>query len=110
MNKIELKIKEIESVFYLVFTDIASISEDNFDRILAELDDKISQILTLKEELKNNYSKQILMQYEEKLSHLAKQLKERFDNIIREKKTEQAKIGLELSNIQNKKKLAIYSR
>jgi hypothetical protein len=110
MNYIEAEIKEIESVLHLIYTTIKNITDENCDHMLSELDIKIKKVNLLRNQLKNKYNKAVLVEYEPTLGALTKQIREKFDNIIEEKKTEQARIGLELADIQNKKKLLIYNR
>ncbi|MGE5352883.1 MAG: hypothetical protein ACM3P0_12420, partial [Acidobacteriota bacterium] len=105
MNPLELKINEISSVLQDLLVLLDGLNDENFFAQMAEFNAKTSRIDELKLQLKTTYEPEILRQYEPGLIKLTKQLSNKFDNIITKVKTEQNAIGLELKNIQNKKKL-----
>ncbi|MGE5431764.1 MAG: hypothetical protein ACM3QX_11855 [Syntrophomonadaceae bacterium] len=110
MNILELKIKEISSILQGLLQAMDGLNDENFEATMAEFKSKTSRIDELKFQLKTAYEPETLSKYEPEVIKLTKQLSNKFDNIITKVKTEQNAIGLELKNIQNKKKLANYNR
>ncbi|MGE5399610.1 MAG: hypothetical protein ACM3S2_04345 [Ignavibacteriales bacterium] len=110
MNALEIKIKEINAILELLLVALDRLNDENFGSVMAELEENIRKMNSLRDELKENYDIGVLGKYEPELNSLTKQLENKFDNIINEIKTEQNKISLELKNIQNKKKLVNYNR
>lgn len=110
MNALEIKIKEINAILELLLVALDRLNDENFGSVMAELEENIRKVNSLRDELKENYDIGVLGKYEPELNSLTKQLENKFDNIINEIKTEQNKISLELKNIQNKKKLVNYNR
>lgn len=76
---------------------------------MEELNQNIRKYLALKDTLKKDYPGSI-EDYESSRSELTKQIKQKFDNIINEIRTEQDLIKSELVNFQNQKKLTNYNR
>ncbi|MCU7495305.1 MAG: hypothetical protein HF314_05800 [Ignavibacteria bacterium] len=110
MNQLGLKIREIALSLEAIMADLQGINEENFEATMAAINEKTAKINALKLELKASYDRETLSKYEPGLIKLTKQLSNKFDNIISKVKTEKDAIGLELRNIQNKKKLANYNR
>ncbi|MGE5363036.1 MAG: hypothetical protein ACM3SM_02815 [Bacteroidota bacterium] len=77
--------------------------EPDFDGLIGKINQTVSEVKSLKRlagELTGD------TEYDE----ISKLIDIKFDNIVSEMKTERDSIGLELSNIQNRKKLANYIR
>lgn len=110
MSALELKIRELNSNLEWILESLEGLSDENFEALMAEINEKTLRINDLKLQLKTDYDQETLSKYEPGLIKLTKQLSNKFDNIITKVKTEQNAIGLELKNIQNKKKLANYNR
>jgi hypothetical protein len=107
---LELKIKEIKMILEQISEALLQLNAENFDPVLTELNQNLSKITAIKQDLKSQFDLPTLKSHEEPLNILTKQIYERFDNIINEMKREQTLIQIELKNIQNKKKLANYNR
>lgn len=110
MNNLEIKIKEINLILQLISEAFNSLSTENFDAIMADLDGNLQKVNLLKKELKNEYDHAALSKYEPELNDMAKLIEKKFDNIIEDIKNEQNAISAELSKYQNQRKLINYNR
>jgi len=110
MNNLEYKIQEIDTLLNCISDSLSTLTEDNFDKTLEELNSSIKQYLSLKDDLKKRYPTDIYENYESSRIQLTKQIRQKFDNIISGIRTEQDLIKSELVNIQNQKKLTNYNR
>ncbi|MCU7491433.1 MAG: hypothetical protein HF312_05795 [Ignavibacteria bacterium] len=101
---------EISSILQELLSALDGLNDENFEATMGVVNAKKRRIDEIKLQLKSTYEPEMLSKYEPGLIKLTKQLSNKFDNIITKVKTEQNAIGLELKNIQNKKKLVNYNR
>lgn len=110
MNNLELKIQEIDSILNCISESLSNLNEENCDSILEELNINIKRFLELKSNLRKEYSGKVSENYQSSKDEITKQIKQKFDNIIKEFKSEQNLIQSELANFNNQKKLTNYNR
>lgn len=110
MNNLELKIQEIDSVLKCISDSLSKLTEENFDLIMEELNVNIKMFLMLKSNLRSEYPSKVTENYQVSSIELTKQIEQKFDNIIKEFKSEQNLIESELVKVQNQKKLINYTR
>ena len=110
MADLSKKIDELNDNLFVVLENLNNIDDENFEANIG----KISSLAALIEEksnfAKNSFDFNKLLAKSDAHHRTVKLIKEKFDSIIEEKKTEQKKISEELSKILNKKKLINYQR
>lgn len=82
--------------------------EEYFFEKIGTVKKEIKEIETLKNDLKENFSKVELEYIDSEFNFLTKQIQEKFDNIISEKKRDINLVSEQIKNLQNSKKLAVY--
>ena len=82
--------------------------ETQFFDVLSTLKIGIEEIQFLKKEIKITPDPENVVKFEDEFDIFAKQIKSKFDNIIRTKKLELAEVQRKLVNLQNSKKLINY--
>lgn len=75
-----------------------------------ELDELMKAIESKRLEMKNKFSGEELLKYEEKFLKLSKEIKNKIDSVIEKLTIKQQNVQMELQKIYNKKKLIIYGR
>ena len=110
MNILEYHIEEIKTLLVQVLNIFDAFNEDEFDTLLATAKAKMDQVSLIKEKLRKEFKNEDLMLYEENLYKLAKQIEERFDNIVRQKYLEKQAVAQKIEQLQNSKKLQNYRR
>lgn len=110
MNILEYHIDEIKVLLIEVLNIFNSFKEEEFDNQLRTAKAKMDQVSLIKDELRKQYKSDELMLYEENLYKLAKQIEERFDNIVERKYFEKSAVAQKLAQLQNSKKLQNYRR
>ena len=110
MNSLEIHIEEIKTLFFQVLDILDNLNDSNFDNRMKTVKANMDEVNLIKEKLQRQYPKDELSKYEESLFKLAKQIQEKFDNIIKLKILEKDRIALELEQLKNKKKLQNYRR
>lgn len=94
----------------LVSNALGGLNDENFDSVMSELNANFHKMNIMRDDLKGKYDKNTLRLYQPQLDAVTKQLENKFDNIVKEIKTEQEQIAQQLKNIQIKKKLTNYNR
>jgi hypothetical protein len=84
--------------------------ENNFLKEFNTIKSGISEIQSIKSDLINGPNKEDLKKMEPELNTFAKQIQEKFDDIIEKKRNDLAEIALKIGNLQNSRKLANYKR
>lgn len=82
--------------------------EKNFFENINSVKTGIFEIQTLGNELKTNFTANELKDFEDEFNFKTKQIKEKFDNIIEDKKQEILQVSEQINKLQNSKKLAVY--
>ncbi len=92
-----------------LLVNLESLNDDkNFFENIDSLKNEINEIEELKAGLKENFNRDDLKELENELNFKAKQIREKFDSIIEEKKREITSVSEQIENLQNSKKLAVY--
>lgn len=110
MELLKNKILLIKTLLLKTLEELSVIETGDFEPAFSRARSCMRTVDELKRELKSQYETKILMQFDEELFNLAKQIQIKFDNIVEIKKTQKELLGLKLSKLQNRKKLAYYSR
>ncbi|MFA4924957.1 MAG: hypothetical protein WC557_12250 [Ignavibacteriaceae bacterium] len=106
----EEKINIIENILKKVLTSLESLSDDNFEVIFPKAKLGMENVNRLKTELKNQFAREELIKFEERLLAPAKLIKNKFDDIVTLKEVKMAAIAKEISHLQNQKKIVNYYR
>lgn len=106
----EEKINIIEETYNKVLEYLEILSEENFNEIFPKAKLGMEYVNKLKTELKNQFYREELIKYEERLLIMAKQIKNKFDDVVTLKKVRLAVISEEISHLQNQKKIVNYYR
>ena len=107
---LEYKINNLKHLFNEVIFDLDKISVEDFDNPFNRAKANMTLIHKLREELRSNYSKSELKKEDKELLFLAKQIENKYDNIIEKYVQERNSLSGSLKSVQNKKKIANYSR
>ncbi|MFO7446335.1 MAG: hypothetical protein R6W90_08210 [Ignavibacteriaceae bacterium] len=110
MNIIENKIDELISLYNLVLNELEELTEENFDNKLLNAKNMVVAANSMKKELISTGNKELIGKYERSLSDLTKQIQISYDNIVKEKHDQMAAVKLELTKLNNKKKIMAYER
>ncbi len=104
------RIERINALLSEANKSLNAITNENFDKTMADVKTMLNESLKHRAFLLTNFSEEELKNFEPDLTRLTKQIKESFDNIIANKKTEIEKIRLQIEYTQNRKKLVNYIR
>lgn len=110
MENLNRKIQLIKSLFLKTLEELDIVETGDFEPSFSSAKSCMRTADGLKKELKKDYETETLMQFDEELFNLAKQIENKFDNIVEMKKAQKDVLALKLSKMQNRKKLAYYSR
>lgn len=101
------KIKKLldTAIYYL-----ETIDDQNFEDKMQKLSKIAHEIALEKKKASFSGSNEEFLFSKVHLKEKAKLLKEKFDNMIENKKDEQDLVSMQLKHIENQKKLAIYNR
>ncbi len=104
------KIERIKFLLNEAYRSLNSITESNFDETLRNVKAMLDESRKHRAFLLAGYSKAELKVFEPDLTKLTKQIKDCFDNNIKNKKLEVDKVLRQIKYTQNKKKLVNYIR
>ena len=107
---LEYKINNLKNLFNEVIEDLDRITVDEFDTYYFRAKSNMILIHRLREELISEYSESDLQKNDKELIFLAKQIENKYDNIIKKYVEERNIISNQLKSAGNKKKIAQYSR
>jgi len=110
METLESNIEQIKSSYIQVLNILNSFNDREFQRQLKKAKGLMDSSKLSREKLRNEYDARELQLYEADLQLLTKQIKEKFDNIVREKTLRKEKIAQQIEWLKNKKKLQNYRR
>jgi hypothetical protein len=102
--------EKIQNLLNTAIYFLETIDDDNFDYKMQKLSQIAQEIISEKRKLGFESSNSEFYLSDNFIADKAKLLKEKFDDVIRKKKSEQNKISLQLQQAENQKKLAIYNR
>jgi len=102
--------EKIQKLLNTAIYFLETIDDENFDYKMQKLNQIAKEIISEKRKLGFEGSNDEFYLSDNNLADKAKLLKEKFDNVIGKKKSEQNKISLQLQQAENQKKLAIYNR
>ncbi len=110
MQTVEEKIITLEQNLNKVLLLLDTIQEETFDTSIKEITECLKENSEIKKELKNSLPDGKYLEIVKETEEITKLIRDKFDNIINEKKEEMKLVEKELSILNNKKKLANYSR
>lgn len=110
MKDIIVYIEDIEILLTQVLSIVESFNDHDFDMQFNSAQEKIEKVKLLKKEVEERFSKEEIALFKEKLIILTKQIEKKFDNKIKEKNLEKDRIGQEIEQLKNNKKLQNYRR
>lgn len=108
--QIKENISRIIGLLNSVANNLDSITDENFDVTIREVQNCLKEVQQIKYSLKNTYNNDILLPYENELSGITKLIGKKFDYLIKARTEESIEINKQLANIQNQKKLTLYGR
>ena len=108
-TEIQKYILEIKNELNQIIDNLDNI-DDAFDTKIDNIDLFSEEIRKKREYLLNNYQKEDLEIFNKEIDVLIKQIVERFDSIIENKKNTQDEIKVKLKKTLNQKKLVNYNR
>lgn len=107
---LEYKIHNLKNLFNEVIADLDRITTDDFDEHFFRAKSNMILIHKLREELTAGYQSSDLKKNDEELLFLAKQIENKYDNIVKKFGEERNVLADNLRSVSNKKKIAQYSR
>ena len=110
MGSFETDVFQLKNDFEKVIITLEEIDSENVIEKNRQIELLTKSIARKRQNLVNNHLAKDLKKINGEFDKLIKQIIEKFDNIIETKKTEQHKIGVELRNSLNAKKLVKYRR
>ena len=110
MNTVDEEIKRMETYLDNVENSFTNLRDDNFDSCMERIKFNISKFEYVKNELVEKNSRDLLRRRSQGIELKVKQITRRFDNVIKEKKSEQDKLKSLLLDSLNQKKLNNYKR
>lgn len=110
MTDLEKKIAKLKALLGRTLFFLNGMNSQNFDINLSEAQNSMQNAHLLKHEIMSGNSIDELRIFETDLAKIAKQISDKFDNIISEKRIELGIIAKKLKLVQNQKKLLNYSR
>lgn len=100
----------LKRLFDRILLHLENLTDKTFQERMEIINKAVREIKSKEEQLERKYNEEEFKIIKAGLQDCSKQIRKNFDNIIIEKKDEQEKISIELSNLLNKKKLANYQR
>ncbi len=110
MNTVSLQIENLNSLLTIVVESLDLLTFESFDTVFPSTVETMKQIHKLKERMIKEFGYSGLRVYEKELFPKAKQIEEKFDNIVKIFSMEEKRLAKELSAIQQRKKLTLYNR
>ena len=110
MNDINKYIAVIKQDLNQLLFGLNGINEYNFDEKMVSVNKRLLSIKSKKEKLIASFDKSELEKFNPEIDLIIKEINIKFDNMIEEKTKLKNKIGHELKNVQNEKKLVNYKR
>jgi hypothetical protein len=110
MNTFENKIEYSKKILQYVYLNIDKLEYENFDHLFPILVEKISELKKTRDELILNYGEETVKKSDPELYICAKQIENKFDNIVAIFMEEEKRLEAELSATLSKKKLTAYKR
>jgi len=103
INKIDILFKQVLQIF-------DELNNDNFNEKLNLAVKNMNEAEIIKNQLKSFFPESELKPFDNELHTLAKQIEEKFDNIVENIREEQKEINKQIQQYYNKRKLANYHR
>ncbi len=110
MNTINVQIENLNSLLLSVADSLDSLTFESFDTVFPRTVNAMKQVHELKGKMLEEYGYSQLKQYEKELLPKAKQIEEKFDNIVKVFSREEKRLEKELSTTLQRKKLTLYKR
>jgi len=110
MPNLKKKIERLKDVLNSTLIFLNGMNDKNFQFNLKRASELMQNAHELKKELKEGYRIEEIKLFEQDLSVIAKQVSDKFDNIITNKRLELEIVSKKIILAQNQKKLLNYSR
>jgi len=110
MANLKKKIERLKDVLNNTLIFLNEMNDKNFQFNLKKANESMQNAHDLKQELKEEYRIEEMKLFEQDLSVMAKQVSDKFDNIITNKRLELEIVSKKIILTQNQKKLLNYSR
>jgi hypothetical protein len=111
MDDFRKKYYRLKFLFVELISKIDKLADvNNFFNELVTIKSSIFEIQSLKNDLMNGSNQEEFKKMEPELNDFAKQIQEKYDDIIEKKRNDLAEIALKIGNLQNSRKLANYNR
>lgn len=110
MNTIGVQIENLRNLLTYVGNTLDSLTFESFDTVFPPAVEAMKQVRELKGKMLKEFGNSGLRQYEKELFPKAKQIEEKFDNIVELFSLEEKRLSKELSAVMQRKKLTLYNR
>lgn len=106
-QQISSKTAKVENLLDEVFNDLSELTEENFDQKFTSAKRKMQSAIEIKAQ---NKSKIAIFQPSKKITHMAKLISEKYDNVTKDWANKLKLVQKEIEQSQNQKKITIYNR
>jgi len=103
-------LNEVKNYLRLVNDNLNSITVENFDSTMKEINSLTEKIKEKGKFIKSKFPKEQFKNESDTIHNMIKQITKKLDSIVEEKREEQTEICLNLTKLANKKKLINYQR
>lgn len=110
MERIEQKIEQNWKLLDQISDNIDRLSFETFDSTFPVIVKSMQELHKVKNEIVDGFGLEAFLKYETDLLKRAKQIEEKFDNIVERYSQEEKKLEKELSEVISRKKIANYLR
>lgn len=110
MHSIEHKIDYSKKMLQFVYLNLDQLTFDNFDTLFPKIVQNIGELKKLRAEMLTEYGSERVKKFDPELLEWAKQVEEKFDNIVEVFLLEEKRLEIELASIIGRKKLTAYKR
>lgn len=106
---LQLEIDKMKFLLNKVISDLVLVETEEFQPNFDNAKTRMILFNKIKDNLIKEYPVEELRKYENELISLTKQIRNKFDNIVKKKKSDMATISARMKHIQNRKKLINYN-
>lgn len=110
MNTINLHIENLSNLLTFVSNELDTLTFESFDTVFPRTVSAMKQVHEIKGKILKEFDHSQLTQYEKILYPKAKQIEEKFDNIVESFSVEEKRLEKELASTLQKRKLTLYNR
>ncbi|MCX6150711.1 MAG: hypothetical protein NTX22_09325 [Ignavibacteriales bacterium] len=110
MIDLSTKVASLKMDWNSVIEKLLGITDENFNDNFREIKTIALHLKNSENEIKSQATAEEMKKIDLELEDVTKKTKNTFDNIIKDKEEEINRVSIELSNLTNQKKLALYKR